>query len=248
MNKYTQDLIKETYEWMRWAGANPHDGFDTHSDFLVRWGLEAFPVVTISPEMAAGFARTDPPELANIMATHAGLAIEIGNDNTFIMRANMNDQARAAYFLRGVPDHVLDRLDSSGGVAGFGKAGWADEEVERVIANVMYVLREHRACSEFEGVEVTERVPSVKANRKRGRKYFPGIEYVISPSQPLERERPLPSEETRTGWEMSVRTRVNGFWRRQAHGPRHSLRKIIWVKAFMRGPHDAPLSIHATVL
>jgi len=35
---------------------------------------------------------------------------------------------------------------------------------------------------------------------------------------------------------------VSGHFRNQAYGPEHSLRKVIWVPAHVKGPEDAPLS------
>ena len=37
-----------------------------------------------------------------------------------------------------------------------------------------------------------------------------------------------------------VRSRVSGHYRLQAHGPRHSLRRLTWIAEHLRGPLDAP--------
>lgn len=42
--------------------------------------------------------------------------------------------------------------------------------------------------------------------------------------------------------EYSHRWIVSGHFRNQAYGPEHSLRKVIWVPAHLKGPKDAPLS------
>lgn len=44
-----------------------------------------------------------------------------------------------------------------------------------------------------------------------------------------------------TGIQQSVRSRVTGHYRLQAHGPRHSLRRLTWIAEHMRGPVDAPM-------
>lgn len=41
---------------------------------------------------------------------------------------------------------------------------------------------------------------------------------------------------------------VRGHWRRQAHGPRHSLRKMIWVQPHIRMPTGAPTAGHDYVV
>ena len=40
------------------------------------------------------------------------------------------------------------------------------------------------------------------------------------------------------GWRLDVRQEVRGFFRMQAHGPRHSLRRLQWIDGYERGPGD----------
>lgn len=44
-----------------------------------------------------------------------------------------------------------------------------------------------------------------------------------------------------TTHKLSVQILVRGHWRAQAHGVRHSLRKVIWIEPFWRGNEDAPI-------
>lgn len=46
----------------------------------------------------------------------------------------------------------------------------------------------------------------------------------------------------RAGGPLWVRTRVSGHWRNQPHGPGKTLRKLIFIAPFWRGPEDAPVS------
>lgn len=41
-------------------------------------------------------------------------------------------------------------------------------------------------------------------------------------------------------------TLVRGHWRNQVHGPRNTLRHLIWIAPFYRGPDGAPLLVRAT--
>ncbi len=41
-----------------------------------------------------------------------------------------------------------------------------------------------------------------------------------------------------TGTKLTVRTRVTGHWRNQAHGPGRRDRKLIWIEPFWQGPED----------
>lgn len=44
-----------------------------------------------------------------------------------------------------------------------------------------------------------------------------------------------------SGREYTHRWIVRGHWRNQSHGPRHTLRRIVWVPSYVKGPADAPL-------
>lgn len=47
---------------------------------------------------------------------------------------------------------------------------------------------------------------------------------------------------------ISVRFMVRGHWKRQAYGAGRSLRRTIYVAPFMKGPDNAPLKTHPTVV
>lgn len=46
------------------------------------------------------------------------------------------------------------------------------------------------------------------------------------------------SEGTGESRPLHVRTLVQGHWRNQTHGPKHSLRKLMWINPFWRGPME----------
>ena len=45
------------------------------------------------------------------------------------------------------------------------------------------------------------------------------------------------------GTKLYVQHIRRGHWRNQAHGPEHSLRRLMWIKPMMVGPKDSPLKI-----
>lgn len=47
------------------------------------------------------------------------------------------------------------------------------------------------------------------------------------------------------GSSPTVQSLVRGHWKRQAHGPNHSLRKLIHVEPYWRGPEDGPVVLRA---
>jgi hypothetical protein len=46
----------------------------------------------------------------------------------------------------------------------------------------------------------------------------------------------------------NVQVLVSGHYKMQPHGPRSTLRKLIWREPFWRGPEDAPIPIRSHVL
>ncbi len=52
----------------------------------------------------------------------------------------------------------------------------------------------------------------------------------------------------RRGTSPSVQVLVCGHWKSQAHGPKHSLRKVIWVEPYWRGPEEAPILVRPHVM
>jgi hypothetical protein len=43
------------------------------------------------------------------------------------------------------------------------------------------------------------------------------------------------------GWSLTARQEVSGHFRLQPHGPGGSLRRLIWVGPYARGPDDGPV-------
>lgn len=54
-------------------------------------------------------------------------------------------------------------------------------------------------------------------------------------------------DDERVRREYSHRFIVRGFWRDQAYGPNHSLRRRQWIPPFVKGPADKPLICKETV-
>lgn len=48
----------------------------------------------------------------------------------------------------------------------------------------------------------------------------------------------------KTGWTLKVRHIVRGHWRQQAHGPKHSERRLQWIEPFWKGPADGVALAH----
>lgn len=46
---------------------------------------------------------------------------------------------------------------------------------------------------------------------------------------------------------LSVQSPISGHYKMQPHGPQHSLRKLIWLEPYWRGPEDAPIPLRPHV-
>lgn len=183
------------------------------------WARSGYPLVVIDPLTLEGLAETDPPaELID------GLQI---------------------YGIESGDDFLLVRWTAGRTTGPPAGCRWADDQYRRLTVNIAYALK-----TRPEGLDIREHRPSPKAMRKQGRKHYPTVQYIIQAARGL--HPPEATGATRgprdEGWTMSVRTMVRGHWRQQAHGPHHSLRKVIWIRPTWRGPEDAPISIHATRL
>jgi hypothetical protein len=198
--------------------------------FLRRWAAMGFPLATLSEADALALSVTDPPAWL-VTSPHGDdeqtpLGVEFGSHFSLIV------DWRAGTGMWIEEDRTEPRP-------------FEDEEAaKRFIANVGFALLERP-----EGLDIREHRPSPKAMRKQGRKHYPTVQYIIQAARDLYPPEPVTERGPRNeGWTMSVRTMVRGHWRQQAHGPNHSLRKIIWIRPTWRGPEDAPISIHATRL
>jgi hypothetical protein len=63
--------------------------------------------------------------------------------------------------------------------------------------------------------------------------------------QPARDRLGRPAAVTSTNWSLTARQEVSGHFKLQPHGPGASLRKLIWVAAYDRGPEDAPVKPRA---
>jgi hypothetical protein len=78
-------------------------------------------------------------------------------------------------------------------------------------------------------------------NRPRKRESIFALVQLAASSNRLGR----PPRQGAGGWLITARQDVSGHFKLQAHGPSRSLRRLIWVNAYERGPDDAPVKPRA---
>ena len=54
-----------------------------------------------------------------------------------------------------------------------------------------------------------------------------------------------PQSTIQTSWSLTSRQEVAGHFKLQPYGPQRSLRRLIWVEGYERGPNDAPMKTRA---
>jgi hypothetical protein len=57
-----------------------------------------------------------------------------------------------------------------------------------------------------------------------------------------------PQSTIQTSWSLTSRQEVVGHFKLQPYGPQRSLRRLIWVEGYGRGPNDAPMKTRAYVV
>ena len=85
-------------------------------------------------------------------------------------------------------------------------------------------------------------IPGSRAERRRAERELPGLRLLQLASGASVSERKNGSTV-----EWSHRWLVRGHWRLQPHGPKRSLRKVIWIDPFIKGPQDKPFDERQTV-
>jgi hypothetical protein len=90
---------------------------------------------------------------------------------------------------------------------------------------------------------------STRAKSKRFRRDRSGppqmTNFVLGNDVKVDFSRAIRDYICRGGRAVTVQSMVRGHWKRQAHGPGHSLRKLIHIEPYWRGPEGAPVLVRA---
>ena len=71
---------------------------------------------------------------------------------------------------------------------------------------------------------------------------------LVRLAAPVGRHGREPKADNSAGWVLNVRQEVAGHFKLQPYGPQQSLRRLIWVDGYERGPDDAPTKARAFVV
>lgn len=120
--------------------------------------------------------------------------------------------------------------------------------IGRLIVNTALAMSDPRNVSQLGQGRVRHRMNSAFNGRVRAgptcRTYMLGKDIQLSTDLRPELRRYLSGERR----SPNVQVLVSGHYKMQPHGPRSSLRKLIWREPFWRGPEDAPILVRSHVL
>jgi hypothetical protein len=245
-NRPARELLAEGWPpSVALAGCDNRDAAELygHALALAHWARRGCPLITFkSIDDAVALAETEPPTWTVQNPFMTAIGFELG-DGFLLVKPEWPGPAPLD-----APEDVRANWEAGreAMIFGLGPRPFDKPQLERLIVNALLALSERP-----EGLDVVERRPSKKAARKRGRRYFPDVEYIIGSKSPLWKAAPNAAPATgepEEGWTLSVRTIVRGHWRKQACGPGMADRKVIWIRPHWRGPEDAPISVHETEL
>lgn len=166
---------------------------------------------------------------------------------TFIAQVTERGSERGRGRLAGViqPNGLISRIGSSTMETATDwtmKPPYAHSLLEKaVLGRAGTFLRLVLAYHFFGPKEARETVAVTASNRLHAGKPRKGESlFALTRLKPSEQVR-RPRATLGTSYSLTSRQEVKGYFKMQAHGPNSSLRRLIWVDAYQRGPEDAPL-------
>lgn len=216
-----------------------------HSALLVGSGLQVRAIFAI-PMMVddgAGGLRWDGGVLVHGLVTTTGSEHESGS----VFAVVLPDEGMTLLALD--PDTVMGGIDMGDGAA-TGSPEWV-AVYHRVMENSVRFLRMALAYHRYGppdarqavGRTSPERAATNNSRPKKGESLF-AVTRLTASADRMGR----PPATGAGGWNLAARQEVAGHFKLQPHGPGGSLRKMIWVQAYGRGPEDGPVKPKAVRL
>lgn len=216
-----------------------------HGALLVGSGLQVRAIFAIPMlvDGEAGGLRWDGRVLVHGLVTATGSEHESGS----VFAVVLPDGAVTLLVLD--PDTVMGGIDMGDGAA-TGSPEWV-AVYHRVMENSVRFLRMALAYHRYGphdarqpiGRTPPERAATNNFRPKKGESLF-AVTKLAAPADRMGR----PPANGAGGWNLAARQEVAGHFKLQPHGPGGSLRKMIWVQAYPRGPEDAPVKPKAVRL
>ena len=143
---------------------------------------------------------------------------------------------------------VMWSLGAPADCYGFMASGVDMAKAAEQVNDLIRLLILYRATAPQPGASLLPRMDPAKLdvsprrihqNRKKTTLF--SVERMAAPADLFGR-KPQDTD-TAAGWTLGWRSSVSGHFKLQAHGPASSLRKLIWVDGYSRGPEDGPRKV-----
>lgn len=152
-------------------------------------------------------------------------------------------------------DEQWQIVEAHGGVEGPGETGEAlsRTEVARQVTDLLRLVHLYHATG-GDGPALPyvapEHLATLPGKKRFARMQYESIFRLVSLDSPPDRfgRSTGPRDDDEPGWTLRTRSHVRGHFRWQAHGPRWSERRLIWIDEHWRGPEDGDVQVDLTKL
>lgn len=179
--------------------------------------------------------------LVHVLVTKAGSEHECGS--IFVV-VNADDTITLAAIDEHTPLGGLDTEEATDGAA------WVTL-YRRIVENAVRFLRLVLAYRRYGPSEVRQSVrqtPAADAISNRFRPRKTESLFAITRLNPARDRLGRAAKATPASWSMTAQQEVSGHFKLQPHGPARTLRKLIWIDSYPRGPEGAPIKPRAVAL
>lgn len=200
-------------------------------EFLLAWRAQSYARLEVGHKLAAALCLTDVPEDVEVHAPWPAWSLVIPDGLLGELARVWCVGVQAAFVvMRSGSVFVLSGRDEE-----------QDEPANDALRNL--IRGACLALSNPDDFRKEQQRTTSERSSKKNRHGPPALDqarYLLSAPVKVDlREHLHAVLSGRKGASPTVQFLVRGHWRQQAHGPRHSLRKTIWVEPFWKGDEEA---------
>lgn len=209
---------------------------DSYCEFAEGWLKCAFARLEVGHRLAASFALTDIPDDVEIRAPWASWSLVVP-EGLLPPLEDGGTEKPARFWCVGVePVFMVTGLGRVMAREAMNFSGPIYDAITSLIKGACLALSDPEAFKKTGGRQHA----AAKAKRDHHQPVFEQARYLLSAPVKIDlREHLAAVLSGRKGTSPTVQFLVRGHWKHQAHGPRHSLRKTIWIEPFWKGPEES---------
>jgi hypothetical protein len=217
------------------------------SAWCAEWMRNNFARLEVSHKLAAALCLTDVPDEVEVRAPWSAWSLVVP-DGLFPQDMGVNGERLGKlsriWCMGAAPAFFVVR---SGTIAGGGPRGWNMDKMHDTAFGQQVLGLIRGACLALSNpddfAKEKQHGPSARAASKPSRHGPPDLQqarFLLSAPVKVDlRDHLAAALSGRKGASPTVQFLVRGHWRNQAHGPKASLRKTIWIQPFWKGPEES---------